>query len=1684
NLTTLNGAAVGSYGTISLGTDGSYTYTLNNANPLVQQLAPTDTLTETYSYTLTDKDGDTSTENLTITITGTNDAPVAVADTNTTAENVTLTVAAASGVLSNDTDPDSSDTHTVSAVNGVPANVASNVTGSNGGTFAIAANGGYSFNPGAAFDDLAVGETRTTSVDYTNTDNNGLSASTTLTITVTGTNDAPVANPVSATGTEDPATPIAVTLTGTDVDGTVSTFTISTLPPTGRLYYDAAMTLMVGLGDIVTATGNALTLYYQPFAGWNGVVNFNYTATDNNGAVSPAAVATVTVTDVNDGLPAAANDSYLTVTSGTLIISKADLLGNDTLPDHAAFYSFTAPTGGSLVDNGNGTLTYTAPATIGSNTFTYTVRDDQGETSTGTVTIGVSNARDDLVTVHESALPDGNGGGVSVVTGNLFTNDGGLNTSISQVNFNGGTWITDGSGSDTDARAGYIGVDTARGHMVVDITGPGAGGYTYTLNAPADNSAPANNNSIVEAFNYDANNADAALRVTIKDDAPTAVNQNVGVPEGVVPKYSLVLTVDISGSMSDEERSVASDGTVTLTNRMAMAKTALKELVDEYFTQSPDVQVKIVTFNASSTILNGNNWYVTKETAFTAIDALTASGGTNYEAGLGNTMTAMGASGTLDATRDYKVYFVSDGNPTAGDTTNPAVSTGYVTYINTNTVKSFGVGIGTGITNTFHLDGIHNVDSDGDGVENSAILVPDLNKLDEELLATVPSAYGGNVVSANGTQGVTFGADGGYIQSIALLLDSDANGVADRLVTFTYNRGTDQITHDGGAYAGSSPIAGGNLALNSGRGFVKGTLVFNFGTGDYTYFTSGVAQEGDSFDLAFVARDMDGDTASAVQTITVIDGKPVAGSDSDTLLAPDTYLEGNVITGVGTDGGVALGAQLTDFTPQGSGVDKIVDGAQVSSIVFKTATFDLTTASSGSASGGTYTVSGGRLTWAHASDGSQLIFERDGYYKYTPPTAEVPNPPAGAVPVLPVLSVSNVVVAENGGYAQFTISLSAASGTDTTFNLATATGGSTGTGTATSGSDYNATVQVWNGSAWMAATSATIAAGQTSVQARVAILDNDGSTENWDENFRLSATVTSGQTTNTTATGYGVIAEDDHWNTTNPAVASINDVVVSEAAGTATFTVSLDHAPSNNVNISWQTSNGSATAGSDYTTNSGTVSFTATGPLTQTVTVNIANDGTFEGAETFFVNLTSTSDAARAILGDSRGIATITNNDAAAPVTVAFTADPISSGITLQGMSRTSGVPGSAALNYTTDGVGVTGSSYALMDDLETVMIDFNRASYPQGVETLRFRIYGNNSEGGTSSVTFTFYDIHGNELGQNAVSAADGTAWYTMPSKYSNVGRVTALVGDDNYYTDPAVRIREMSFEICGVDTTTSAIPPEEIRYTLTDTDGDSSTATLTLNIVTNHQAGTDGANDTLTGTNANDMISGLGGNDTISGGIGADVLLGGTGTDTLHGDAGNDTLDGGAGNDTLYGDAGNDIVRGGDGDDTLYGGDGDDRLEGGAGNDILSGGAGADTLLGGAGNDTLSGGLGDFTTDVFRWELADRGSKGSPATDTVTDFDVAPTGSGGDVLDLRDLLTGESHPSGTGNLANFLHFEKVGGDTKVHISSTGGFGGGFSASIEDQVIVLQNTDLVGGFTTDQQVILDLLNKGKLQTD
>jgi VCBS repeat-containing protein len=144
---------------------------------------------------------------------------------------------------------------------------------------------------------------------------------------------------------------------------------------------------------------------------------------------------------------------------------------------------------------------------------------------------------------------------------------------------------------------------------------------------------------------------------------------------------------------------------------------------------------------------------------------------------------------------------------------------------------------------------------------------------------------------------------------------------------------------------------------------------------------------------------------------------------------------------------------------------------------------------------------------------------------------------------------------------------------------------------------------------------------------------------------------------------------------------------------------------------------------------------------------------------------------------------------------------------------------------------------------------------------------------------------------------------------------------------------------------------------------------------------------------------------------------------------------------------------------------------LTGTSGNDTLVGGSYSEQIVGGLGDDTMTGGLG---ADTFKWSLNDQGSKGTPAVDTVTDFNMAQ----GDVLDLKDLLQSEN----SGNLTNFLHFSSDGINTTVSISSTGSFDGANYSAVTDQTIVLNNVNLTGGDTT---TIINLLKtNGNLITD
>jgi T1SS-143 domain-containing protein len=205
----------------------------------------------------------------------------------------------------------------------------------------------------------------------------------------------------------------------------------------------------------------------------------------------------------------------------------------------------------------------------------------------------------------------------------------------------------------------------------------------------------------------------------------------------------------------------------------------------------------------------------------------------------------------------------------------------------------------------------------------------------------------------------------------------------------------------------------------------------------------------------------------------------------------------------------------------------------------------------------------------------------------------------------------------------------------------------------------------------------------------------------------------------------------------------------------------------------------------------------------------------------------------------------------------------------------------------------------------------------------------------------------------------------------------------------------------------------------------------------------------------------------------------------DLLTGNNHNSILGGTSGNNDITGTSGNDIIYGYDGDDILRGGAGNDILRGGAGNDTLLGGDGNDILIGGKGNDTLTGGAG---VDVFKWDRGDDGLvNGAPARDVITDFDARSVSQGGDILDVRDLLQGEN----SGNLSNYLHFEKVGNDTVINISSNGGYAGdshnvsgSFSSSHTTQQIVLSGVDLTSGQTSDAAIIANLMAQQKLVAD
>ncbi|QKQ26811.1 Ig-like domain-containing protein [Candidatus Reidiella endopervernicosa] len=184
-------------------------------------------------------------------------------------------------------------------------------------------------------------------------------------------NQTPDANNLSLATDED--TPKAITLAGNDSDGSISTYTVSTNPVHGAL------------------SGTAPNLTYTPAANYFGSDSFTFTVTDNEGATSAAVAVSITVNSVNDG-PTATGQTTSTNEDTPKAITLA---GSDSDGSISTYTVSTNPVHGALSGTAPN-LTYTPAANyFGSDSFTFTVTDNEGATSAAVaVSITVNSVND------------------------------------------------------------------------------------------------------------------------------------------------------------------------------------------------------------------------------------------------------------------------------------------------------------------------------------------------------------------------------------------------------------------------------------------------------------------------------------------------------------------------------------------------------------------------------------------------------------------------------------------------------------------------------------------------------------------------------------------------------------------------------------------------------------------------------------------------------------------------------------------------------------------------------------------------------------------------------------------------------------------------------------------------------------------------------------------------------------------------------------------------------------------------------------------------------------------------------------------------------------------------------------------------------------------------------------------
>jgi len=373
---------------------------------------------DTITYNISDGQGGTASSTVAVTIIPVNDSPVAAADNISTNEDTSVNI----NVLANDSDADG-DSLIVSAAS------------AGKGAVSIESDNSLNYTPNNNFNGID-----TISYTVNDTGNPVASASGTVTVSITASNDDPVAVKDSASLDED--TSVIITVLSNDSDAEDDTLTVDSASSTNG-------TAGVNISD------NTIT--FIPNADFNGLETLGYVISDGNGGTANGTI-DVTVNAINDNPVAVADIA----SGGEDTRITFNVLNNDTDVDGDTLTvtNATASSGNVSIRTDQQLELLPSVDFNGSVTINYTISDGSGGTDSTTATVTVTAVNDAPNAVADTALTSENTLLNITALDNDTDSDGDTLTITAATAGNGNVTIISATTIDYAPSFGFTGSDT------------------------------------------------------------------------------------------------------------------------------------------------------------------------------------------------------------------------------------------------------------------------------------------------------------------------------------------------------------------------------------------------------------------------------------------------------------------------------------------------------------------------------------------------------------------------------------------------------------------------------------------------------------------------------------------------------------------------------------------------------------------------------------------------------------------------------------------------------------------------------------------------------------------------------------------------------------------------------------------------------------------------------------------------------------------------------------------------------------------------------------------------------------------------------------------------------------------------------------------------------------------------